>query len=398
MEQSKLVKKNPIILLVIGFYCFSAMVVGNGSYITVFSKILLTLTAAYYSIIAKHPVIGKTFYYWNIAIFLFCAASLRWSVDISTSKSVLLTFLFVVICNISLFYLLSCNTQYFIKLLKYFIIFGLLMAVRGFLTFGSIEASERAEMAADGFNVNILGINCAIGLLCAFYFYKISDKNKIIYLLLTLLCGIVIILTGSKKALLIPLIALAIYRICHSTKRFIIISILGVVLGGLLLWYLLMNVSFLYDNIGFRFEGLINGITGDGDVDASSKARLRFIEMGYEMIKENLSLGYGLGTFRYLNFIMMGDDHYSHNNFIELSVGVGIVGLIIYYWIYIYCICNLIKIIRHTGKELPILLLSIMIGFMVGHYGFVAYYDLTSNIILSLIVYKTMEWKKALGI
>lgn len=385
------------------FYVFCAIVIGNGEIITIISKLLLTGTAILLLINNRqHPVISTVFYKWNIVVLILFSCSLFWTAKWESSTYILSTFAFVVICNISLFYLLSANSENVTKTMNYIILFAILMAIRGFIAFGSLAVPEdRGDLNDIGFNLNTLGMNCAIAGLFALYFYrKANFRRKARYLAAMLVCLVIIIISGSKKALLIPLIALLIMKLCHTKKRYLLFNLVLISCALFGAYYLIMNVPFLYDNIGIRMEGMINGFTGTGEVDASTYTRLKFIDFGMYIIPKNLWTGYGLGTYEYLfNQTFPGwGASYSHNNYIELLVGVGLIGTIVYYSIYIYLICALVSIIRKTKDELSILLLAILIGLIFGHYGLVAYYNLTQNILLTLISVKTLQIKRQLSI
>lgn len=377
------------------------MTIGNGSIITVFSKLLLvSLTFIYlYRGGNKYVPLFNMFSKWNVTMMTYFAITLFWSVNIPNSLVTFQSFFFVAVCNICMFYNLSSNQTNTEILFKYMIIFSLLMAVRGFIMFGNIDSSARGEYNEEGFNLNTLGMNCAIGGLSAYYFLKRERRNRLLYLFAIIASAAVIIITGSKKALLIPLIALGIIKICHTPKRKVFTTLIVLCLATIGLYYAIMNIPFLYETIGIRMEGFINGLTGTGKVDSSSKTRLDFIAFGMKMFYERQWFGYGIASFSYLfnTIVSPGlQGAYSHNNFVELLVGGGLVALITYYSIYAYLIVRLISIIKKTKDELAILMLSIIVGFVIGHYGFVAYYDLTSNILLVAIAVKTHQWNQEL--
>ena len=59
------------------------------------------------------------------------------------------------------------------------------------------------------------------------------------------------------------------------------------------------------------------------------------IQYGMDYFKERPLLGHGIENFRYLYAQEVGKETYSHNNYIELLVNNGIVGLLLYYSFYI---------------------------------------------------------------
>jgi len=101
-------------------------------------------------------------------------------------------------------------------------------------------------------------------------------------------------------------------------------------------------------------------ITGDGKVEASALYRESLIQYGIEWFKESPFFGYGLENFRVLNSIDYGNNVYAHNNFIEILVGLGLVGFLIYYFLYAYILIKLLPLVKkksHNGIIIFTLLL-----------------------------------------
>ena len=58
------------------------------------------------------------------------------------------------------------------------------------------------------------------------------------------------------------------------------------------------------------------------------------------MIKEKPLFGYGIHGFAYRNYVTNGTLVFSHDGFLEILSCYGIVGFIIYYWIFVYIFAN----------------------------------------------------------
>lgn len=112
------------------------------------------------------------------------------------------------------------------------------------------------------------------------------------------------------------------------------------------------NAELLTDKIELVFERMTeftNALEGK-DHFGSTGERLMFIEEGKEFFSNNPILGTGINT-----FIVMDAMHlYSHNNYIEIVVGTGLVGLLSYYWIYIMIFIKLY--VDKTNKNRNVLL------------------------------------------
>ena len=75
---------------------------------------------------------------------------------------------------------------------------------------------------------------------------------------------------------------------------------------------------------------------------------------------------------------------YAHNNYIELLVDIGIVGIVIYYLLYLKIIWNgVIASIKVDKKNF--ILLGLMISFLVCEYGLVTYCEAVFQLILMIL-------------
>jgi O-antigen ligase len=149
----------------------------------------------------------------------------------------------------------------------------------------------------------------------------------------------IIILTISKKAIILaPLMILLSFSIKNLKLKNIVIFILLIfVTIKILITYSdihqLNNLSHLIEK---RFEGMIDMINGYGG-DASSKERAFLLEEGFNIFSNSPIFGIGLNNARY--FLIK----YTHNNYLELLIGVGIIGTILFYSIYIITIKKVYK-------------------------------------------------------
>ena len=144
----------------------------------------------------------------------------------------------------------------------------------------------------------------------------------------------------------------------------------------------------VYNTYGYRFESMINGILDNGgNVDESVKVRMNFIEYGKILFLKKPIFGYGIANYREVlpSVKTFGvTDMYAHNNYIELAVDLGIVGIIVYYSIYVYMFIYGIKRIKKL-TYLQKIMWSILIAFAFCEYGLVTYYGDFYQIIIGLI-------------
>jgi len=127
-------------------------------------------------------------------------------------------------------------------------------------------------------------------------------------------------------------------------------------------------------------DGLIASFTGEGHIDSSSALRAYYRFLGFAQLEESPFLGIGMGNARILALSATGHDCYLHCNYAELAANGGIIGLILYYWIYIPILRKEWKV-RKLDYCAPLILFIVFIR-LVMDYGAVTYYGKTTYFLL----------------
>jgi O-antigen ligase len=224
-----------------------------------------------------------------------------------------------------------------------------------------------------GINSNDLGLKMSISSIISIYF---TQENKKKYYISAIIFFTIALLTGSRKAFILLILSLTFLKILSlKNKRNLIVAIPFLLFLCFLVWKLIITIPYFYDVLGNRIEMMINGFLGKGQVDNSTTIRLYMIDYGMKLFKQKPFLGYGL-----FNYSALTEYAYSHNNYVELLVGVGILGTAIYYSIYLNIIFNLFKQLRKI--KYAGLFVSLIIGLAIMEYGLVSYYEEFYQIII----------------
>lgn len=194
-------------------------------------------------------------------------------------------------------------------------------------------------------NVNLIAMQITYSLISLFIIYrKQAYKGK--YTLMGMSMVIAILFTGSRKGIMSIVLFLALIMIFKDIKN-IIKSTRNIIIGVIIIVILLtivMNNDFLYTVLGSRIEEMINMITGNNVTERSLNIRNDMITLGLEWFKYRPIWGYGIDTYKVIYNSFYGIDFYAHNNYIELLVDLGIVGVLYFYSRYIVYIIKFIKI------------------------------------------------------
>ena len=169
-----------------------------------------------------------------------------------------------------------------------------------------------------------------------FFIIKLLEDNKIKLLLERIFFTTVIILhftflmliisKGVVISLLISLLFFSLTLIKSKKQKFLLISIFLIFISSLLLFNRRMNEL-------IRIETY-----NEVNLNYSNSIRLQIYKCGLKLIKDNYITGYGIGNTQYkLNECYKENDQYkmidvynSHNQFIDIVLKTGIIGLIFF--------------------------------------------------------------------
>lgn len=225
---------------------------------------------------------------------------------------------------------------------------------------------------AAGINANVVAlamINCLLIVM-----HKNTYEKKKKNIIIMLICIGAILLTGSRKGLIGMALALVLYQ--GMTKGFkkyknLLIAAIVVVIA----YYLIMNIEPLYNIAGHRVEALLSYFKGESYNEASLDSRDKIAELGWKYVAKNPIYGYGLGNFS----VMKGSfGLYSHNNYLELMFGCGLIGTVLYYLGYAYILFGHLKLylVNKVEDSKPYIIIMIIRIFL--EYAYVSYFERTS--------------------
>lgn len=352
------------------------------SYFAWYGTLFLVLISYLYVFNGRIPLKLGGFSLWFVSFAMLCVFSMAWSLSASTSfvviKSFIVFFAVLLLIQFSLQYGFDINV-----ILKCYLIATLINAIYVLITVDLTQLGETqlGTHMLEGWNGNGIGFLASNGAIIACYLIGRSKHiaEKILYIISVLGLSFLTLYTGSRTAFLVLLIELMLY-LClvnpakTATKILVAFGVVVVV------FILVMNVEPLYNVLGSRIEGLLNLWTGEGAADSSASIRQTFIDNGIQWFKEQPLAGYGINNYKILNQEATGRFTYAHNNFIEIAVDLGILGLIFYYFVFVYLIGHLIKIVKK--HPMNAFLLSMLVASLVGQYGTVSYYDFFQNLLI----------------
>lgn len=250
-----------------------------------------------------------------------------------------------------------------------------------YVDFNSFVLTRIGAADTGRWNVNDIGIMASIGILIGIMLFR--DTNRLMKLLLIFSIPFLLyldVMAASRKAILMLVICLCGMRILNNPTK-VVKNILFITVGVCLTMYLIFEVPFFYELIGWRMEGMIALLRGEPTVaDSSSITRAMMLNSAMQTFYDNPIFGVGMNNFRFFNIVRVT---YAHNNFAEIAADLGILGLTAYYWIFLYIIKNYLKKYKLHDKMMNFLFVIIMV-YLMNHMGLVTITDMLQCIFICL--------------
>lgn len=233
-------------------------------------------------------------------------------------------------------------------------------------------------------NANTFSTLFMLGAFGSVYYIVFADKKitKIIAAAIFVSQEFALALAGGRKFFILPILLLAgqyVLQQGRGGRKHVIVRGLVAVALLVLVGYLVINVPLLYNAIGYRFEGFIDGVTGKGAYDASSEIRFNMVRDALGFWESRPLFGYGVDSFKSISIY----GTYSHNNYAELLCDVGFIGAAIYYF-YVVITLRESRRIKSRGAKKTFWLL-LLVCMLVFEYGAVSYSSMLSQLVLLMM-------------
>ena len=376
-------------LIIISFF-FSLIVENNKAEIYIFISCSLVIFLGYLFAHRWKIRFRFTLYHFHIAAFcIYCYISSLWAVNRAQSIGKANTLMEIFVLMSVVFLCVDFDSKPVDKLLKSLMWAGFFSIIYIIANYGlaTIIALLRDNARIDNslINANNIGMMGAYSLLIAAYY--ILYEGFSLWNLMAIPTIIVIFGSASRKAftiLIIGLILLFLFR--YHYKKNILQNFVRTIIIAAGSFLLLLFISRLpaFEFIMTRFQTMFMAFIGGANADNSSLTRLRLIDLGFNLFKENPVFGVGIdNATMYVASLFSKSYYYLHNNYIELLADGGIIGFASYYIFYIIAFVSMIRYSREFNISFVLLLLLLIMDL-----GMVSYYYKETYIIKMIIYFE----------
>lgn len=309
---------------------------------------------------------------------LYCACSLLWSADQNAAEGAFLTQIQLYVLFMFVYWF--CHSRgkiaYYLHAL---FVSGAVLVIYALIKYGGPVAYigqmvSGARMGGLIQNENTFGLNLTFACFAALTFY--ITYNKIAYLLFAFVYAFFALSSGSKKtAALLVIVFVGVFAVKYGIKK--VYKLVFPILALIIVIFFAKDSPYFYA-ISYRLSSFKN----KSSISDAARSAMRLF--GYSMISQRPILGWGLRNFQ----VFHPSGAYSHDNFVEVAVSLGIVGLVNYYSLYVIPIIKSLRMGMKKLSAIPkvyyMLLLLAVTDFIFG-YGMVQFYARTPWILLAFL-------------
>lgn len=387
------VERAILMMMCVFIYIFNYQTDGMGSSIT--NAIIICFIALEIIFIIKKNNFQKNQEIISLAGFvIICFFSCLYSYNFKDSLIKVKTLVILFLLVLCIFNFLKRDKKNIIFFLKSIAISGVLSSIY-LITMSDWKSGVRID--------NILGDSNQVAAYIAYSFtvllYLMKTKNVsstygIIGMMLMFVANV---LSGSRSALIVTFLAGIVYLLMGMKReknkflKILVIAIIAVViLYGV--YYLIMNNEVLYNIIGRRYVSFFEIMNGKSSSinETSTQTRTYLIELAWKKFTNNfftIIFGNGIGFFASYWVSVGGRYAFCHNNYLELLSGVGIIGTICFYYVYLKTLFFNIHKYREDKSQSSILCITLLIEILLMHWFVVFYYQKCEMLFLAIFIY-----------
>ena len=314
---------------------------------------------------------------WLLTFSLIIFASSFWALSQSSAMNMAKTFIKVAFMSIYIY----CETDTFEKLLlriNQFLAATVFMMAKVMIAYFTSNDRLDAFTQGAGLHFNTVAQILAFSIILSFWFIinQKNNKNNIrrmiyIYYSYILLAFLMIIWSGSRKSIMIPIIGIACVIL---VGKFELKSRFRYIAFGLLIGFVVVYSVMSNDVLSNRFSDLFDTLLYSSDSDVSAIERQYYRDTAWHLFLNKPLLGWGAdGFMEYLDRIRYSHVAYCHNNMLEILSSFGIIGFGLYYWFYFFLLIRLFMV-KEKYFNMGTILFTVILVLLIFEYGIVTYY------------------------
>lgn len=338
--------------------------------------ILLFVGFITYVHLRKNLAVNRLALMWGL---LFCAYVLMSRLWVPETRGYSMEFnnlVWSMVISVAVIHYITAFQVDFRKLALMMLVCFAILLVNSLFT-GSLNAKNMR--LSIGINENRLGrIVSTIGFFVLVYGLQTKNRRLLTFLVPVL---IMVFLSGSRKALLALAFYFALSMFIGQDRRSLMKRLMLILGLGLITAVLIFKVDALYRIIGHRVEQMFSYLFSGESTDESMLSRGKMIVQAWDAFKNAPVLGHGMHSFSFITYYKS----YSHNNYVELLSGLGLIGFLLYY----VPLFSFVKIgfsrLKYSSLEVPFAL-GLLVSSLLQDVANVSYISMIDHLFLGIAI------------
>ena len=281
---------------------------------------------------------------------MFAVTSLFWTITPSGTMELLRILLKVFLISIvaASYYNTSDRIERAIRAIYY-----ALLIVRGFVTIMTPISDWTSAALGKDFGIDTVryAVRAALCADLGIYFYTQTKKKW--HLAICFATLMLSLITAKRTGIIFFAITVLVFYFIlqpNTNKRLKAVIVSSILV--LIALQVIESVPILSTTIGQRFQDFIRTFIEGQVVDASTIQRSELMAHAIELFQRNPIFGSGLNAMRsYLKTLNFEHITYAHNNYLEIASGLGIIGIVLYYAMYVYGLLQCRKLLKTEKKS-----------------------------------------------
>lgn len=320
-----------------------------------------------------------------LAITLYTYVTSLWALNPSDTYAMVGSLVNITLCMVILYDTYYNENLY--RLLRTIMWSGYVLVIYIFLYYGFSYVMQvlayGVRMETDFANINNVAMAATFSIIinCYFIFYNKWDFS----ILFSLPALLILFGSGTRKAVVMIIAGIFILVIMKQILKgknlfSLTFRVIRVIFIMILAVWIIAQLD-IAQGVVERMNGLIASFTGQGEADNSALIRSDMRSLGFSTMLK-YPMGVGIGCPHILVLQYLGEDYYLHCNYAEIAAGGGIIGMVIFYSIYLH----FARLRFYLKKDsIAIILAAMVIAMLLKDYGAVTYYYKDNYMIFVLI-------------
>lgn len=294
---------------------------------------------------------------------MFAVTSLFWTITPSGTMELLRILLKVFLISIvaASYYNTSDRIERAIRAIYY-----ALLIVLGFVTIMTPISDWTSAALGKDFGIDTVryAVRAALCADLGIYFYTQTKKKW--HLAICFATLMLSLITAKRTGIIFFAITVLVFYFIlqpNTNKRLKAVIVSSILV--LIALQVIESVPILSTTIGQRFQDFIRTFIEGQVVDASTIQRSELMAHAIELFQRNPIFGSGLNAMRsYLKTLNFEHITYAHNNYLEIASGLGIIGIVLYYAMYVYGLLQCRKLLKTEKKKQTALIFALLVAYL----------------------------------